>query len=197
MTMYKVVLFVFGVLTSTAAAAQAPPSASIRAMKGGKVENDNSYVYLLPWAEGKKYFLIQGWHSAYSHKGEFALDFKMKPGTTICAAREGIVESVREDSDKGGTKPENLSDGNYIIIRHNDGSSAHYWHLQKDGVLVNEGDTVQRGQAIGRSGNTGYSAFPHLHFEVVMQGKQIPARFLTRRGVRYIRPGHFYKSVRD
>ncbi len=47
-----------------------------------------------------------------------------------------------------------------------DGSIAYYWHLQKDGVLVNIGDTVQTGQWIGLSGNTGYSAFPHLHFEV-------------------------------
>jgi murein DD-endopeptidase MepM/ murein hydrolase activator NlpD len=194
--MRKVVLFAFYFFAGVTALAQAPPPAPIRDMKAGRVENDNSYVYALPWPEGKKYFLIQGWHSAYSHKGEFALDFKMKPGTAICAAREGVVESLREDSDKGGTKPENMSDGNFIIIRHTDGSTAYYWHLQKDGVLVNEGDTVQRGQVIGKSGNTGYSAFPHLHFEVMMDGKQIPTRFLTKKGVRYIRPGHFYKSVR-
>jgi len=39
-------------------------------------------------------------------------------------------------------------------------------YLKKDGVLVNVGDTVKQGQHIGYSGNTGYTAFPHLHFQV-------------------------------
>ena len=95
------------------------------------------------------------------------MDFKVKKETKICAARDGVVIAAREDSDKGGLKPENMSDGNYISIQTSDGSVAHYWHLKKDGVLVNVGDTVIEGQLIGFSGNTGYSAFPHLHFEVV------------------------------
>ncbi|MBI5373509.1 MAG: M23 family metallopeptidase [Sphingobacteriales bacterium] len=170
-------------------------------LKNGKFKEDSSYIYSLPFQTGKKVFLVQGYESMFSHKGEKALDFKTKKGTVICAARAGVVESVREDSDKGGLKPENLSDGNYITIRHADGSLAWYWHLKKDGVLVNTGDTVQNGQAIGLSGNTGYSAFPHLHFEV--QGKdgsgnftQLPTRFYTRQGVIYLRPGKFYRTRR-
>jgi murein DD-endopeptidase MepM/ murein hydrolase activator NlpD len=131
-----------------------------------------------------------------SHKGEYALDFKMKTGTTICAARSGIVIAMRENSDKGGLKPEMLSEGNYIIISHDDGSEAHYWHLQKDGVLVDVGDTIETGQAIGLSGNTGYSAFPHLHFEVNETGKgQIPTRFHTKKGIKYLRPGKWHKAI--
>ena len=60
--------------------------------------------------------------SKMSHKGEKALDFKLKKGTKICAARAGIVTALRKDSDKGGLKPENMSDGNYITITHSDGS---------------------------------------------------------------------------
>ena len=56
--------------------------------------------------------------------------------------------ATREDSDKRGLKPENLSDGNYILIQHEDGSVANYWHFQKGSVLVNVGDTVQAGQLI-------------------------------------------------
>ena len=100
-----------------------------------------------------------------SHKGEYALDFKVKKKTRICAARDGIVTGARSHSDEGGLKPENMSDGNYVSIQHDDGSFAHYWHLNKDGVLVHVGDTITKGQVIGLSGNTGYSAFPHLHFE--------------------------------
>lgn len=172
-----------------------------RELINGKFKNDSSYIYSLPFETGKKVFLIQGYETPFSHKGERALDFKVKTGTLICAARGGLVTSVRKDSDKGGLKPENLSDGNYIIIRHADSSTAWYWHFKKDGVLVNEGDIVTDGQPIGYSGNTGYSAFPHLHFEV--QGrdaagnyKQLATRFYTRDGAIYLRPLRFYRTRR-
>jgi len=188
---------VFVLLLSLSAFAQ--DDYSIRDLKNGKFKADSSYIYNLPFKDKKRVFLIQAYESSFSHKGERALDFKVKKGTKICAARKGVVIAVRKDSDKGGLKNENLSDGNYVSIKHIDGSVAHYWHLQKDGVIVNVGDTVQTGQWIGLSGNTGYSAFPHLHFEVqgydaAGQYKQLATRFYTNKGVIYLRPGKFYKT---
>ena len=172
---------------------------TIRNLKGGRVKKDTSYIYWLPYEPGKKFFLVQGWESKHSHKDELSLDFKMKPGTKIYAAREGVVVEMKEDSDVGGAKDEYLDDGNHIIIQHHDGSYAGYWHLERNGALVNIGDVVLKGQLIGRSGNTGYSAFPHLHFWVYEKKeslKTIPTRVLTKDGVRYLRPGQFYTSVR-
>lgn len=168
---------------------------TIHDLKAGRVTDDTSHVYWLPWQPHESYLLVQGWQSSFSHKGELALDFKMKAGTIVCAAREGVVTSAREDSDRGGAKPEYMNDGNHVIIRHSDGSYAAYWHLQKDGVMVTEGDSVRKGQQIGLSGNTGYSAFPHLHFEVYNNNGQMPVRFYTKKGSRYLRPGKFYRSV--
>lgn len=173
---------------------------SIRDLKGGKFIDDSSYIYSLPFENKKKVFLIQAYDSKMSHKGELALDFKIKKKTKICAARDGVVIAARGDSEKGGLKPENMSDGNHISIKHYDGSIAHYWHLIKDGVLVNVGDTVTKGQVIGLTGNTGYSAFPHLHFEVIGYDgtgayKQLPTRFYTNKGTIYLRPGKFYKAM--
>lgn len=173
---------------------------SIRDLKDGKFKKDSSYIYTLPFQHKKKVFLVQGYESMFSHKGERALDFKVKKGTIVCAARDGVVNASRKDSDAGGLKPENLADGNYVTIRHADGSTAWYWHLEKDGVMVNTGDTVKAGQPIGMSGNTGYSAFPHLHFEVQgydAEGKyvQLPTRFYTQKGVIYLRPGKFYRTL--
>jgi murein DD-endopeptidase MepM/ murein hydrolase activator NlpD len=175
---------------------------SIRDLKEGKFIDDSSYVYSLPFENKKKVFLIQAYDSKMSHKGELALDFKVKKKTKICAARDGVVIGAREDSDKGGLKPENMSDGNYISIQHYDGSIAHYWHLLKDGVMVNVGDSITKGQLIGLSGNTGYSAFPHLHFEVIGNDgkgniKQLPTRFYTNKGTIYLRPGHFYRAIHE
>ena len=170
-------------------------------LKNGKFKSDSSYVYTLPFEHRKKVLLIQGYESMFSHKGERALDFKVKTGTRVCAARAGIVIAARSDSDKRGLNPENLSDGNYIFIRHDDGTEANYWHFKLNGVFVKPGDTVVSGQLIGLSGNTGYSAFPHLHFEV--RGKdpatgnfgQMATRFATRNGVIYLRPGKFYRTI--
>ena len=174
-------------------------SVNPRDLKKGRVEDDNSFAYGLPYKKGKSYLLVQAYMSNMSHKGEYALDFKMHKGSKVCAARSGVVVEIREDSNKGGLKPKYLSEGNHVIIQHDDGSYGNYWHLKYNGALVNVGDTVQQGQVIGLSGNTGYTAFPHLHFEVTTQFSagynQIPTRFKTRKGIRYLKPLKWYKSI--
>jgi murein DD-endopeptidase MepM/ murein hydrolase activator NlpD len=165
-------------------------------LKAGKLKPDTSHIYSLPFAKGSRFLLVQAYNSKMSHTGELSLDFKMKQGSKICAARDGIVIGFKEDSDVGGLNDAYLNQGNHIIVRHTDGSTAMYWHLQKNGVIINEGDTVKQGQHIGYSGNTGYTAFPHLHFQVQdKNGRDIATRFLTKQGVAYLRPSKYYKRV--
>jgi len=195
--MIKLRAFVLCLLISNFLRAQLTDT-EIRNLKGGRVKPDSSYVYYLPFAKGSKFLLIQAYNSKMSHTNELSLDFKMKKGSKVCAARDGVVIAIKEDSEVGGLKDEYLSQGNHIIIRHSDGSTAMYWHLQKDGVLVNEGDTVKQGQHIGYSGNTGYTAFPHLHFQVQdKNGHDIATRFITRKGIIYLRPSFYYKCVHE
>jgi murein DD-endopeptidase MepM/ murein hydrolase activator NlpD len=128
-------------------------SVSVKELKESHGE-ENGFAYSLPYEKGKSYLLVQAYQSKIlSHKGEFALDFKMKKGSKICAARGGIVVAVKEDSKKGGLKLKYLSEGNYVIIKHDDGTYGNYWHLKHNGALVNTGDTVLQGQAIGLAGN--------------------------------------------
>ena len=149
--------------------------------------------------QGKSHLLIQGYQSHFSHKGEFALDIMMRKKTKVTAARAGTVVEVREDSKVGGLKKKYLAEGNHIIIRHEDGTYGNYWHLSFEGALVNPGDIVEVGQIIGLSGSTGFSAFPHLHFEVTTQyspgRNQIPTPFLTKKGPRFLKPLRWYRSV--
>ncbi|HYF31950.1 MAG TPA: M23 family metallopeptidase [Chitinophagaceae bacterium] len=167
-------------------------------LKSGRMPDDTSYVYWLPYEKGKSYLLIQGANSKMSHQQELSLDFKMKKGSKVCAARAGTVVDARGDSDKGGLKDANYSDGNYVIIRHDDGSTAYYWHLDKNGAYVKAGEHVKKGQLIGASGNTGYTAFPHLHFQVYdASGKEIMVRFLSKKGKVYPRPGNWYKCMQN
>ena len=189
-------LFILSFLLSPVAAFCQLTDHEIRGLKTGRIKDDTSYVYWLPYSANEKHLFIQGANSKFSHKAELSFDFKMKMGTDICAARDGVVIETKADSDKGGLKDEYLSEGNHIIIQHNDGSIAQYWHLQQNGVKVRIGESVKQGQVIGSSGNTGYTAFPHLHFQIIdMNGKEILPRFKTKKGILYLRPGRSYKCV--
>ncbi|HLF46679.1 MAG TPA: M23 family metallopeptidase [Chitinophagaceae bacterium] len=171
----------------------------IKLLQKGKITDDSSFVYSLPFENKKTYLLIQGYFGKYSHKERAALDFKMKKGTNILAARDGVVVRLKKDGERGGWNKMYLQDGNYIVIQHADNSRSGYWHLQKNGVLVNAGDTVKQGQLIGLSGNTGYTAFPHLHFIVWRfnnngQFRQVPTRFQTSKGIKYLKAWRWYRS---
>jgi murein DD-endopeptidase MepM/ murein hydrolase activator NlpD len=171
-----------------------------RLRQKGIIKDDTSYVYGLPYENNTSHLLIQGYFSRLSHKERIALDFKMKRGSKICAARQGVVVRVKEDGDKGGWNRKYRPYGNVIVIQHPDGSRAGYWHLQQNGALVNVGDTVCKGQVIGLSGKTGYTALPHLHFIAWRfndrgEWQQMPTRFQTSKGIKYLRPLRRYKSL--
>lgn len=89
------------------------------------------------------------------------LDIAAPSGTTVTAAAAGTVIMAQW---YGGY-------GNYILIDHGGGYSTGYGHLSA--IYVANGQTVQRGQAIGAVGSTGNSTGPHLHFEVRINGKPV------------------------
>jgi murein DD-endopeptidase MepM/ murein hydrolase activator NlpD len=159
---------------------------------------DSSYVYTLPYPPPHSYFLLQGYNSWFSHRGRLGLDFPMKKGSPVTAARSGIVVRVQQAYTRGGIGKRYSGKANHVIIRHNDGSQAYYGHLQYQGSLVKVGDTISIGDTIALSGSTGFSALPHLHFIVwgpSPRGRaQLPTRFHTSRGVLYLKPGRRYKN---
>ena len=176
-----------------------PQRKQVRLLQKGIIKDDTSYVYSLPYEKGRAFYIVQGYYGVFSHQQRAALDFKMKRGTKICAARGGMVVRVKEDSDRGGWSKKYSKDGNNIVIQHHDGSRAGYWHLQKDGALVNVGDTVKQGQVIGLSGKTGYASMPHLHFLVwkpdgKRQWNSVATRFQTSRGIEYVRSWKKYRN---
>lgn len=191
------VLIIITVTAASCAVSNNPQRSEIRKLQKGIITEDTSFVYKLPFEKDKKHLLVQGYFSHFSHKERAALDFKMKRGTAVCAARDGVVVRVKEDGDKGGWNKKYRPYGNVIVIQHTDGSRAGYWHLQYNGALVNVGDTVKQGQVIGLSGKTGYTLFPHLHFIVWRfnnnQWLQVATRFKTSKGIRYLRPLRKYR----
>ena len=197
--MFKLIFFL-SVLTSFTgcSVSKNPLRKEVKQLQNGTIKDDTSYVYALPFENGKTFRVIQGYFSHFTHKERAALDFNMKRGTNIAAAREGVVVRVKEDGLKGGLNKKYRSEGNNIVIQHADGSRAGYWHLQPNGALVNVGDTVKKGQVIALSGKTGMAAVPHLHFLVWTNNnggwQQIPTRFQTSKGIKYLRSWKKYKN---
>ena len=147
-----------------------------------KARHNDNYAYALPYAPGEAFEVVQGYNGDFSHQGMYAIDWAMPEGTPVHAARGGRVIAVQDDMDGNGLDEHYKDKANYILILHDDGTTASYVHLQRGGALVGPGDVVFRGQVIGRSGNTGYSTDPHLHFEVGtidknIQSKTFPVRF--------------------
>lgn len=138
---------------------------------------DSSYNYQLPFPKKRKYKILQGNDTDFTHNSDFsryALDFRIPIGDTICAARNGYVVGIVEKHSKHGRDKSYRDFANYITMYHNDGTFSQYVHLNKNGVLVEVDDYVERGQPIAISGHTGWSTEPHLHFAVF---KAIPFAF--------------------
>jgi murein DD-endopeptidase MepM/ murein hydrolase activator NlpD len=96
------------------------------------------------------------------------LDFELPLQTTVVAAGAGTVIEAGWDSQYG----------HVVVIRHRDGYTSRYAH--NSALLVHEGMMVTKGQTIARSGNSGRSTGPHLHFEVLKNGQPIdPAQVLV------------------
>ncbi|HWR79600.1 MAG TPA: peptidoglycan DD-metalloendopeptidase family protein [Pseudomonas sp.] len=122
------------------------------------------YDYPLPWVGGP-FRLTQGANGKYSHftpKGRYALDIAMPEGTPIVSARSGMVVKIENQQSGRGNNPS----GNFVRVLHDDGTMGVYLHLQRGSVKVREGQRVTLGQQLARSGNTGNSTGPHLHFVV-------------------------------
>jgi murein DD-endopeptidase MepM/ murein hydrolase activator NlpD len=150
-------------------------------------ENTDTYIYDLPFKKGEQHRVVQGYGGLFSHSHTAALDFEMAVGTTVYAARGGVIYSYKDNSDEGGISSGYKNKANYLIVKHDDGSFGCYWHLEKNGVLVKKG-RVNAGQPIARSGATGLVVQPHLHFSVKRKlsyamDSFVKTKFRTSKGI--------------
>ena len=95
-------------------------------------------------------------------------DFAAPTGTPVMASGNGMIAMAQKY--KGY--------GNYILLKHNSTFKTAYAHLSKYGRGVRRGVRVTQGQIIGYVGSTGMSTGPHLHYEVIKNGKKINSQRL-------------------
>jgi len=100
------------------------------------------------------------------HKG---VDFAGTPGSPVTAVAAGVVTWAGERTGYG----------KLIEINHGDGFTTRYGHNER--TLVTVGQTVKRGERIALMGSTGRSTGPHVHFEVLRNGRQVnPLSYIGR-----------------
>jgi murein DD-endopeptidase MepM/ murein hydrolase activator NlpD len=112
-----------------------------------------------PWTITSEYGEVSPLHP----KGHKGLDFAVPMNTPITSITDGTVEVVKDEG--------NVSFGKSVRIRTDDGKLLIYAHLNEWNVKV--GDKVKFGQEIARSGTSGHSTGPHLHFQVNINGKPV------------------------
>jgi len=122
-------------------------------------------------ADGTKYDLTR------------AIDYLCDEGTSVHAVYEGEVVKIQNKVNKTyplkdfKNIPIEERDGNYIMIKHPNNEFSIYSHLSE--ISVKKGERVKKGDIIGKSGNTGPSRSPHLHFMVFLFNEPYPSRDLT------------------
>lgn len=91
-------------------------------------------------------------------KNHNGIDIAVAEGTEVYACDSGLIDFAGY----------NDGSGNYVVISHTDGYTSLYLHLSK--LMVQKGDSVQKGDLVGLSGSTGIATGPHLHFEIKKDG---------------------------
>lgn len=134
-------------------------------------------------------YINQGHNGPYTHKDEWshAWDFVIRDdegkeyqkdgssltdyygfGKPVLAPANGWIEDVIDGIDDNNPGDVNLRQnwGNTVLIRHSDTLYSKLSHLKKGSILLSKGAYVQKGQIVANSGNSGRSAYPHLHFQI-------------------------------
>jgi len=131
--------------------------------------HDPPAPYRLPFAITGSALVGQAFNGETTHnnpQNRYAVDIGLPIGTPVLAARAGVVMDVENNFSDGKAKARYVQRNNYVRILHDDGTMAVYAHLKRGSLRVRPGQRVQRGQVIARSGNSGFSTGPHLHFVV-------------------------------
>lgn len=122
-------------------------------------------LFALPYPIGQSYTLLQGNCTSRTHSNElrYAFDFAMPIGSPVTAAFGGVINYVEENYSDGDGQEDHA---NVVTVDHEDGTFGRYMHLTKNGVLVEVGMRIERGDTIALSGKTGFAIEPMLHFDV-------------------------------
>ena len=138
-------------------------------------------LYRLPWPEGLSFMFIQApggrITTHFTSATLYAVDIGMPEGMPVLAARAGVIEALEASHGASSLEDPITYEGNFVRVRHADGTAAVYAHLKHQGVAVAVRQAVQAGQLLGYSGSSGDVLEPHLHFAVLRDDASVPVTF--------------------
>lgn len=135
----------------------------------GSAETEEQNGFLL--AKGDPQITTISNNYSDENKGIDISSGEADPNTiNVIAVKPGVVTYPTDDSqtqfEDSGTASDGDGYGNYVKIRHSDGSYTLYAHLAKDSITVKADDVVEQGQVIGKMGRSGDASETKLHFEI-------------------------------
>lgn len=138
--------------------------------------------YVLPIAPDKLRGIDRTSSPAHIGKLENAVDLLAPNGTPVLAAADGVVTFVNTSSTLGGGDIFYWNYSNFIVIMHDNYEYTRYDHLEYGSSKVIVDQQVSDGEEIARTGMTGYTYTPHLHFQVfVLNGPNVWTDYKTLR----------------
>lgn len=155
-------------------ARELPPSAAPQVSRAAQaLMNGGAYALAWPLPESihvTSPFGIRNHPILGGRRLHAGVDLGASPGTPVRASGAGIVRRAGEDA----------ANGRAIVLDHGSGVVTIYCHNEE--LLVRDGERVQRGQIIAKSGNTGRSTGPHLHYQLDLAGAPVdPLRYRAER----------------
>lgn len=123
----------------------------------------NDSIFASPIKKNKVITSRYGWRRGRPHQG---IDIDLVTGDSVVSILGGIVRFARYSR----------GHGKVVVVRHYNGLETAYAHLSK--IVVKPNDTVQKGQLIGKGGNTGRSTGSHLHLVTSYKGQYIHPEYL-------------------
>ncbi len=152
-------------------------------VNGGRVHKDGAHHFL---SRSERYAFdayIEKKGKSFSGNGKKNEDYYCF-GVPLFAPSDGkvvhVVNNIK-DNEPGQLNSEQAG-GNHVIIDHLNGEFSYIAHFKKNSIVVKVGDNLTKGQVIGRTGNSGNSTEPHLHYHLQNQSDEndaisLPAQF--------------------
>ncbi len=122
------------------------------------------------WPLDEAGYITRGQLGAGEDATHSGLDIAIPEGSAVRAAGRGTVREAAQDQEYGL----------YVLVTHDEGYESRYAHLSR--IIAKAGKSVESGEVIGLSGNSGRSSAPHLHFEIRRRGQSIDPLTLIKEG---------------
>lgn len=129
--------------------------------------HNGEHTHRSDWKHAWDFEIADQENKTFSERGLYVENYYCY-GKNVLAPADGIIEEIADGIDDNiiGEKNEKENWGNTIIIKHSSFLYSKLCHLKRNSILVKKGQYIKQGEILAQVGNSGYSPYPHLHFQL-------------------------------